>query len=194
LDTRQENCFETTTAKLEKLCGRIVILLLLLIPAGAMGQVIPAMKAAPHYYGFGTYSYGHSDWNSDTIYGFTLGGFMQTSHIWGVELRGSMLRWGSQSAQEDIAVGPRGALSFGRFTFYGAPLFGAANARWQGTPGSSYNRSTIGAEWKVLGGADFRLTRKISIRLGEASYSRIYILRHGLTPTTFSTGVVFRLR
>lgn len=144
---------------------------------------------------FGNFTYGYSDWHPDsTIYGYTLGGYIQTSHLWGLETRGTLLRWGGKAAQADALFGPRATVHLRRFAPYSALLGGIGHARWQKDPTSSYDRSGSGGEWKLIGGVDFYWTHRISIRLGEVSYAKIYVLQHGLTPTTYSAGLVFRLR
>lgn len=164
-------------------------------PSALIGQVRPALIRPANFSVFGEYTYGHSDYGKQGIYGFTLGGFVQTSHIIGFVVRGSALRYGGLDHQYSALAGVRAGLHFARFSPYIAALGGAGHARWQ--IGGAYNpalqRTGIAPEWKVLGGVDLHLRNRFSIRLGEISYSKIYVLQHGLTPLSFGTGIVYQL-
>jgi hypothetical protein len=51
----------------------------------------------------------------------------------------------------------------------------------------------IGFEWSAVGGVDLHLGHRISWRVGELSYGRIYAKTKTLTPLTASSGIVFRI-
>ncbi len=175
--------------------GRVlVVLVLLLMPLAVNAQVGPAMRSAPSLHVFGTYTYGSSDWSSNHSEGYSLGGFFQTTYLWGLETRGAYLHWGSNEFRYDALAGPRIAFHFARFSPYGAVVAGLGHpvVRKNALPASHYHSGT-GAEWKLLGGVDFYAGHRFSIRLGEISYAEVYALPQGVTSLDFSSGVVYRL-
>jgi hypothetical protein len=177
-------------------CASLAFLFQFIAPV-AYGQVGPSVTTAANLSAFGDFSWGHSDWGPQAIYGYTLGGFLQSSHFIGVEIRGSALSFGGPDHQYSALGGPRVAIRLKRFTPYLVGLGGVGHARWQGEINGQLdpnaNESGIGAEWSVVGGVDFYMRHHISLRLGEVSYSKIYVLQHGLTPLTYSAGITYRL-
>jgi len=90
---------------------------------------------------------------------------VQTHHVIGVEIRGSILRWGGGEHQESALAGPRAGLRFGRISPYASVLVGAANAWFypyqpgRGLP-TPPKIEGVGFQWAVLGGLDVRLNHK----------------------------------
>jgi hypothetical protein len=173
------------------------VLILFGLPHIASAQVGPAARMAPDISIFATFTDAKPNFRylyDFAVYGFSAGGFWQTRHILGVEVRGSMLRWGSDEHEESALAGPRAARRFGRVTPYGCGLVGAANA-WSrnlaGKPPSIIE--DVGLEWSVLGGVDFRLAHHLRLRVGELGYSKIYLPARTLTPLTASAGLVYRI-
>jgi hypothetical protein len=174
---------------------------------GASAQVAPALRRGPDLSIFSTFSYAKPDFSHYKdfgVTGFSLGGFVQTHHVIGgpevqakgaVEIRGSILRWGNGLHQESALAGPRATLSFGRISTYTSALAGAGNAWWNiytpaGQTVGGFNG--VGFQWALFGGVDVRVNQRISLRVGEFGYSRIYEKGKTLTPLYASTGIVYR--
>jgi hypothetical protein len=169
------------------------ILFLLFTPLIGRAQVGPEMRGPLAIHLFGTYTYGSSDGGTHNNYGYSLGGFVQTSHLWGLEVRGTYLRWGSDESRFDALAGPRVAIHFARFSPYGAVLVGVGHpiARLNGP--KSKLQSGNGAEVKLLGGVDYYATHHLSIRLGEISFAEYYALPKGVSAIDVSAGLVYHL-
>ncbi|HEV2275814.1 MAG TPA: hypothetical protein VGR96_16705 [Acidobacteriaceae bacterium] len=132
------------------------------------------------------------------VYGISAGGIIQTRHFYGAEARGTLLRMGGMEHQESLLGGPRAALHFSHLTPYGAFLGGVGNAWWWNNPRHTGQPEpkldeAIGPEWSLLGGVDLHFNRRLSFRLGEFSYSKIYVTNRTLTPLGASAGFVFRI-
>lgn len=128
------------------------------------------------------------------VYGFSLGGFLQTGHTIGIEARGSILRWGSDQHEESALAGPRAALHFGRISPYACVLLGAANAWSRNLPGAVPGiNEAVGFQWSVVGGLDVHLKHHVSLRVADLSYSKIYLSQRTLTQLTASAGFVYRI-
>ena len=165
--------------------------------AGA--QVAPSLRQPPDISIFATATVGKPNFRylwDFAVYGFSAGGFWQTRHLLGVEVRGSMLRWGSDEHEESALAGPRAALHFGRVSPYGSILVGAANAWSRKLPGQPgpLNVESVGLQWSLVGGVDVRLVRHLRLRVGELTYSKIYLTNKTLTPLSASAGFVYRIR
>jgi hypothetical protein len=169
---------------------------------GISAQVVPARHRNPDVSIFSTFTDAKPDfrhYKDYAVYGFSLGGFVQTHHVVGVEVRGSVLRWGGGGHQESALAGPRAALHFGRISPYASVLVGAANAWWYSNPpgkGLPTPRAMegVGFQWSLLGGVDVRVNHSISLRAGELGYSKIYEDGKTLTPLYASAGIVYRFR
>jgi hypothetical protein len=178
-----------------------VLLLGALTPLRATGQVMPVLRVPLRLSVFGTFTDAkpHLHYYADGLtWGFTTGGIMQLPRFGGVELRGSMLRSGSYSHQESALIGPRLAMHIFHMSPYGSLLFGEGNARWQSNP----PRKSLppprldedhGFQWAIVAGVDFHLRNRVSLRVGELSFSKIYTPSKTLTPFSASTGLVFRI-
>lgn len=162
----------------------------------ASAQVVPASRQAPDISIFATYTEAKPNFRylwDFAVYGFSAGGFLQTRHIAGLEVRGSILRWGSDSHEESALAGPRAAMHFGRISPYVSFLVGAGNA-WSRTLGHPpLNIEAVGLQWSLVGGVDLRLAHHLRLRVGELSYSKIYLTDKTLTPLSASAGLVYRI-
>ena len=172
-------------------------LLILLGPHIASAQVGPAARQAPDISIFATATDAKPNFRylyDRAVYGFTAGGFWQTRHILGVEVRGSILKWGSDQHQESALAGPRVARRFGRFTLYGCGLVGAGNAWSRNLPANQppFIIEDVGVQWSILGGVDYRLRHRLRLRVGELGYSNIYLPSRTLKALTASAGLVYR--
>jgi hypothetical protein len=168
---------------------------------GASAQVVQASRSGPDLSIFATFTDAKPDfhqYNDFAVYGFSLGGFVQTRHVIGLEIRGSILRWGGSDHEESGLAGPRATLHFGRISPYASVLVGAANAWSFSNPsGEGQQRrgvEGVGFQWALLGGVDVRVKRNISLRVGELGYSKIYEQSKTLTPLYASAGIVYRFR
>lgn len=183
---------------------RIALVLLFSTTAfSASAQIIEGLLAKPKISVFGTLTADvqpdFSYYGDPAVYGYSAGGFWQTGHIVGVEVRGSILRLGGLEHEESALAGPRFAMHFGHISPYVSVLGGAGNGwRWSTPPVSGGPRPRIveglGPQWSVLGGLDVQLSQHIVFRTGELSYSKIYLKDWNLTPLNVTTGIVFRLK
>jgi hypothetical protein len=128
------------------------------------------------------------------VYGFSAGGYLQTRRLLGVEVRGSLLKWGSDQHEESALAGPRAALHLGRFSPYISGLVGIGNA-WSRNLNSEPSLITeaTGLQWSILGGLDLHLTHHLRLRVGEVAYSQIYLPKRTLSPLNASAGFVYRI-
>jgi hypothetical protein len=171
--------------------------LILFGPHIASAQVGPAARLAPDISIFATATDAKPNFHylyDRAVYGFSAGGFWQTRHILGVEVRGSILKWGSNQHEESALAGPRAARRFGRITPYGCGLVGAGNAWSRNLPGKTpFIIEDVGLQWSILGGVDYRLAHHFRLRVGELGYSKIYLPDRTLTALTASAGLVYRI-
>ena len=174
----------------------VTVLILFGLPHIAPAQVGPAARLAPDISIFATATDAKPNFRylyDRAVYGFYAGGFWQTRHILGVEVRGSILKWGSDQHEESALAGPRAARRFGRFTPYACGLVGGGNAWSRNLPGKPpFIIEDVGLQWSILGGVDFRLRHHLRIRVGEFAYSKIYLPDRTLTALNASAGLVYR--
>jgi hypothetical protein len=162
----------------------------------ASAQVIPPLRQPPNIQIFTTFTVAKPDYRyyyDFAVNGFSAGGFWQTRHVVGAEVRGSIIRWGGDEHEEAALAGPRAALHFGRVSPYTAVLFGGGNAWSRSTPPANKLTEGLGLQWSVLGGVDIHLTHHINFRAGELSYSKIYLPQKTLSPLNASVGIVYRI-
>jgi hypothetical protein len=175
----------------------VTVLILFGLPHIASAQVGPSARLAPDISIFATATDAKPNFRylyDRAVYGFSAGGFWQTRHILGVEVRGSILKWGSDQHEESALAGPRAARRFGRFTPYGCGLVGAGNAWSRNLPGKPpFIIEDVGLQWSILGGVDFRLTHHLRVRVGELAYSKIYLSDRTLSALNASAGLVYRI-
>jgi hypothetical protein len=164
----------------------------------ASAQVVPASRPAGDISIFATFTDAKPNFRylyDRAVYGFSAGGFLQTRHVLGIEVRGSLLKWGSDQHEESALAGPRAALHFGRFSPYACGLVGAGNAWSRNLPSEpSFIIEEVGLQWSVLGGVDIRLAHHLRLRVGEVAYSKIYLSDRTLSPLNASVGFVYRIR
>jgi hypothetical protein len=176
-------------------------LLLLAAPCGASAQYIPGLVAKPDISIFGslpanlTPNFGYY---SPVVFGYSVGGFYQTRQLIGVEVRGSIQRRLNAQHQESALVGPRVALHFGHISPYISLLGGAGHGwRYLNPPATGKVQpqpiAGIGGQWTLLGGADFHMNHHLAFRVGEISYSKLYLKNWNLTPLNITAGVVYRI-
>ncbi len=132
------------------------------------------------------------------LFGYSFGGYLQTPYVIGAEIRGQVQRRQNAEHQEAALIGPRVAIRFGRLTPYASFLVGAGQGwRYRETPilGAKQPQpiQNIGTQWTILGGADFKLNHRFSARVGEVSYSKLYLKEWTLSPVNFTAGIVFRI-
>jgi hypothetical protein len=166
-------------------------------PHIASAQVGPALRRAPDISIFATATDAKPNFHylyDRAVYGFSAGGFWQTRRILGVEVRGSILKWGSDQHEESALAGPRAAMHFGRLTPYGCGLVGAGNAWSRNLPGKPrFIVEAVGFQWSILGGVDVRLAHHFRLRVGELAYSQIYLADRTLNVLNASAGLVYRI-
>lgn len=165
-------------------------------------QVIPGLVMRSDMSAYATMPFNvtpnFAPYDSAVLFGYSLGGFYQTRHILGAEIRGSIQRRGNAQHQESALAGPRVAMHFGKFTPYSSFLIGAGNG-WrfaeQPPPGSKVPKPVegLGAQWTMVGGVDVHLTRNFAIRMGEVSYTQLYLKNWNLSPVNITSGVIWRL-
>jgi hypothetical protein len=178
----------------------LVVLLCSLHCYRASAQVMPSVRLPPSVAIFGTFTALKPTFHiigDKTVWGGTVGGYIQSSHLYGLEVRGSINRWGGYEHQEAILAGPRAAMRFGRFTPYAAALGGAVHSSLWYVPGTGVNAKPypdqVSADISALIGVDFHMAHHISLRLGEAQYSRVLRSDRQLNSLAASAGIVYRL-
>jgi hypothetical protein len=174
------------------------VLVLFGVPHIVSAQVGPASRPAAEISIFATATDAKPNFRylyDRAVYGFSLGGFVQTRHIFGIEARGSLLRWGSDQHEESALAGPRFALHFGPFSPYASGLVGAGNAWSRNLPDHvpPFIIERVGLQWSAVGGVDLRVAHRFRLRVGEVSYSKIYLTNRTLTALNASAGFVYRI-
>ena len=172
-------------------------LMVIFAPWMGHAQVGPAVRLPLSVHVFGTYTGGNASGpktNNTTSYGYSLGGFIQTPHFLGGEIRGSYLRWGTDQQRLDALFGLRGGWHHGRFSPYGVALVGAGHPIIRTNGPKSLQESGTGFAWKLGGGVDFYAGRHWSLRAGELSYSMVNALPHrNISAFDFSAGLVYHV-
>jgi hypothetical protein len=203
--TRVDKGMMTKTSFCNKhsLLRAALVLLVSTAAYSAQAQVeIPALVSAPRIAVFSTFTdvKPNKSYVDDlAVWGFSAGGYLQTRHIVGAEVRGSITRWGSAQHEESILVGPRASMHFGGFAPYVAILGGGGNAwQWNKVPypwdkPPAVITEETGPQATILGGVDFHVRHRLSFRMGELSYSKIYMKDHTITPISASAGIVYRV-
>lgn len=98
--------------------------------------------------------------------------------------------YGTSQRFDSVAVGPKVSTSIKHFTPYGEFMFGFARySDGLGNPGSAYTNSQI----QLNAGVDRRVTKRFDWRIFDFSYTRFQTVSEQFHPTTFSTGIVFRI-
>jgi hypothetical protein len=176
-------------------------ILLSLAAHSAFAQAVPAVRYAPRVSGFTEFTTGKPDFGNYgdwAVYGFTMGGFTESSHILGSEMRGSILRSGGWDHEETALFGPRAALHFARVSPYLSLLGGGGHSWWYSNAPNKGPKPTmkvgVGLQWTAVAGIDVYMSRRVSLRVGELSYSNVFVGSRTLTALTASAGVVYRPR
>jgi hypothetical protein len=167
----------------------------------ASAQVVPAFGGKPDLSIFGTLPVNVTPdfgYFAPVLFGYQLGGFLQTRHVIGIEIRGTIQRRFNTQHQESALGGPRFALHYGPFAPYVSVLGGAGNGwRYLNPPVVGVKNvqplEGLGPQWTVLGGLDFRLDHHLRLRVGELSYSKNYLKNWNLTSLNFTAGLVYRI-
>ncbi len=131
--------------------------------------------------------------NSKWIYGPTVGAYFDSSHFavleWGADLRGTFLGGGGATQLQSGLVGPRVVVHAPIIPIkpYAEGLVGIGHGQVAG------QASATKFQYEVLGGIEYTLVPRIDWRVVEVGYSSLTNFDGGLTPKTFSTGLVVRL-
>ena len=143
-------------------------------------------------------SAGRPNYGREAIYGATVGGYVQWGPVVGVDARFMDLPFGATGVHQFfIGAGPRVRVTKGRFQIFGSVDGGVGHAQYTEDieANSLYHASGAGSSFSyfLTGGADYVLTRRLSIRLGEFNYGSIQVLNDGLNPKIFSSGIVLKV-
>jgi hypothetical protein len=177
-------------------------LLLAAVTCGASAQIIPGLNTKSNISAYATFPFNltpdYRYFGTPVVAGYSLGGFYQTPYLIGVEVRGTIQRRLNPQHQESALIGPRVAMRFGPFMPYASFLGGAGNGwRFREPPISGEKAPKpvegLGGQWTLLGGLDIHLSHHIGIRVGEISYSKLYLKDWSLNPLNFTAGVVYRI-
>lgn len=138
-------------------------------------------------------NYGH-----ETIQGGTIGGYRQWSRFAGIDARVTDLPMGGQGVHQGfIGAGPRVQTNRGKFQIFGNVDAGLGHAQytagWQPDGGYHWAGAQSSFAYFLTGGVDYRLMRKLSVRLGQFDYGSMQVLDSGLNPKMVSAGIVFKL-
>jgi hypothetical protein len=163
--------------------------------------VIPGLVARPDISVYGTLPVNVSPdfgYFAPVLFGYSLGGFYQTQHLIGVEVRGAIQRRFNTQHQESALAGPRLSMHFGPFSPYVSALGGAGNGwRYLNPPIVGVRNvqpvEGLGPQWTIVGGTDFHLNHHLGFRLGEISYSKNYLKNWSLAPVNLTAGIVYRI-
>lgn len=178
-----------------------IALLFLAAACGASAQVVPAFGGKPDISIFGTLPVNVTPdfgYYAPVVFGYQLGGFLQTRHLIGLEIRGTIQRRLNSQHQESALGGPRFALRYGPFAPYVSVLAGGGNG-WRYLEPPIVGKKNpqpiegLGGQWTVASGVDFHVTHRLRLRLGELSYSKNYLKNWNLTSLNFTAGLVYRL-
>jgi hypothetical protein len=176
-------------------------LLLSLAACSASAQIIPGLNPHSNISAYATLPFNvtpdYRYFATPAVAGYSLGGYYQTPHLIGLEVRGTIQRRLNRQHQESALVGPRLSLRIGPFLPYVSFLSGVGNGwRYGEPPIPGENPKPVegtGFQWTTVGGLDIHMTHHIGIRVGEVSYSKLYLKNWSLTPLNLTAGVVLRL-
>jgi hypothetical protein len=200
---------------------RLILRLLLisasmLQPFSAISQVIPSitMPASAAIFAQGSVATLGSNvartQYGTLVYGGTIGVYFQSRSWLGIEARVPALESRGQVGHEEhergAFVGPRFTLSRRRLKAYGVVLGGISHADYVRSPITQYANgqdvliSATEPAFQAGGGVDFRLTHRTLWRMGEVTYSHMFIPLptgtvglDGPTGIVFSTGLVLKI-
>ena len=165
----------------------------------ALGQVASEGRLALSTAAFGSFTYTKPTFlvvGDSAVWGVTAGAYIQSPRLFGLELRGSALRFGGAQQQEGISLGPRAVWHDRRYSLYTAALAGLTNSWEWRVPGVRPRfglRERASPSLSIIGGVDFHTSHRISLRLGEVSYERIHRRDKDQNSVGISVGAVYRL-
>jgi hypothetical protein len=167
----------------------------------AFAQAVPPVQYGPHVSTFSEFTAGKPDFGNYgdlAVYGFTVGGFTETPHILSLEMRGSILRSAGYDHAEAALVGVRVPLHFARVSPYLSLLGGGGHVWWYSNAPNKgpkpVQKSGLGPQLTAVGGFDVYVNRRLSLRVGELSYSDVIVGSRTLTSLTASAGIIYRPR
>jgi hypothetical protein len=129
---------------------------------------------------------------TNILYGPTIGLYAALGNRYHVTLSGDVRAgfYGDSQHFDSVAVGPRVSTSVKRFAPYGEFMLGFARYNdGLGTPSSAYTNSEI----QLNAGVDRRMTKRFDWRVFDFGYTRFQTVSAQFHPTTYSTGIVFRI-
>jgi hypothetical protein len=166
-------------------------------PVGLLGQAAPAVRSGlPALTAGGYYSNFYSDYNPVHLGGAGVYVDWNLFGRLGVEGEARWLRFNQLggSYEDNYLVGPRYSRRFKNFTPYVKFLMGAGELEFNSNEGHGGYFAMVPG-----GGVDYRLTRKVSIRLIDYEY-QIWptalgggLPSNGLNPHGFSFGAGYRI-
>lgn len=181
---------------------RWAVIFSMVLSASAGAQVVPAAtRPGPSIYAGGMASAFRpypdankvlSGYRDSTTLGIGAYIDLNAPRWWGIEAEGRWLLFHefAQVHEETYLIGPRFIVPLRRFKFYGKALYGQGNFVFP--YGDAHELSPVLA---FGGGVDYRLTRKISVRILDAEYQRWWSFqKQGISPIGASVGVAYHLR
>jgi hypothetical protein len=168
-------------------------------PSGLLGQAAPAVRGGlPPLTAGGYYSNFYSDYNPVHLAGAGVYVDWELFSKWHIGAEGEA-RWlrfhqFQGSYEDNYLAGPRYSRRYGKFVPYAKILLGAGELEFNANEGhGGYLAMVTG------GGVDYRLTRRVTIRLVDYEYqfwpSALGggLASNGLTPHGFSFGAGYRV-
>lgn len=183
------------------ICRAALAFVFVAVAHSAPAQIIQGLQSRNNLSVYGTLPVNVTPdfgYYAPVLFGYSLGGYLQTPYLVGAEIRGQIQRRQNAQHQESALIGPRVAMRFGRIDPYVSFLIGAGNG-WRFTEppivGVKQPKpiEDIGTQWTLVGGVDFKLNHHFSARVGEISYSKLYLKEWNLTPVNFTAGIVYRI-
>jgi hypothetical protein len=176
-------------------------LLLSAAASSSSAQIIPGLNTHTNISAYATIPFNvtpdYRYFATPVVAGYSLGGFLQTPRLIGVEVRGTIQRRLNRQHQESALIGPRLSLRVGPFLPYVSYLAGVGNGWRYGEPPIPGSNPTpvegTGFQWTLTGGLDVHLTHHLGVRVGDISYSKLYLKNWSLTPLNVTAGIVYRL-
>jgi hypothetical protein len=188
----------------------------LLPPLSLFSQVVPSGTMSPSGAIFAQggvttleSNAGHAQYGN-LLYGGNIGAYFQFRPWLGIDARVLLLESRSQTGHEEhqraAFAGPRFTFSRRRFTMYGIALAGISHADYVSSPirqypnGEDVLTAATDPAIQAGGGIDLRINRRLYWRLGEVTYSHMFVPVPAGTVgpdafkgTNFSTGLVLKI-
>jgi hypothetical protein len=200
-----------------KLLPRLLLMTAFTLPSlTAVSQVVPSITMSPYGALFAQGSLATLESNAgqtkygNQLYGGNIGAYFQFRPWLGIDARVLILESRSQVGHEEhqraAFGGPRFALSRSRLRIYGIALAGISHADYVNHPIVQYPNGedvlTAATEpaLQAGGGIDVQLSHRIYWRLGEVTYSHMFVSvpagtfgPDGPKGANFSTGLVIKI-